>query len=170
MNVYLWIGVVATAVLLLSLVIDRLEFFDLDFAGDLLSLPVIAAFVGAFGFTAGALADSIGYGVAAVPGVAAGVVFGYGAGRLSRSMKNAPVGRTDSSADLLGSMGKVVSPVGPDHLGEVLLRRPHGPVKVAARSDRPVGMGVEVVVVDVSSSTLVEVAVPGWDADVKELS
>lgn len=167
MNGFLWLGAISTAVLLISLVFDgldhlfdALDVFDL-FDGDWLSLPVIAAFFGAFGFVTGALIDPVGP-VAALAGVAAGVGFGIGAARLSNAFRSMPTDPTDAQADLLASLGRIVTPPAPGRYGEVLLTRPAGPVKVACTADESLPLGTTVVVVDVRSSTLV--AVEPFDA------
>jgi hypothetical protein len=68
-----------------------------------------------------------------------------------------PTDRTDTEADLLGSLGRIVTPPAAGRYGEVLLARPAGPVKVACIAAEALPAGTEVVVVDVSSSTLVTV-------------
>ena len=58
---------------------------------------------------------------------------------------------------MLGSLGRIVTPPTRTRYGEVLLSRPAGPVKVACTAPRLLAAGTEVVVVDVTSSTLVVV-------------
>lgn len=162
MNGLLWLGVISTAVLLISLVFDGLsdafdvlDIFDgLD--GDWLSLPAIAAFLGAFGFVSGALVDPLGL-AALLPGAAAGVIFAVGALRLASGFRDMPTDPTDTEADLLASLGRIVVAPSPGRYGEVLLTRPAGPVKVACIADEHLPGGTDVVVVDVRSSTLVVV-------------
>ncbi|NLD75202.1 MAG: hypothetical protein GX643_00905 [Acidimicrobiales bacterium] len=159
MNGFLWLGVASTAVLLAAILFDGFdEMFDaLDVGSPWLSLPVIAAFLAAFGFVAGASVDPLGLTVAVVAGVVAGVLFGMGAVRLSAMAMNMPTGVTDAEADLLASFGRIVTPTAPGRYGEVLLDRPAGPLKVACTADVAIPVGTEVIVVDVRSSTLVEV-------------
>ncbi|MEO6988403.1 MAG: NfeD family protein [Aquihabitans sp.] len=159
MNGLLWLGIISTTFLLVSLVFDGAgDAFDLFDAleGDWLSLPAIAAFFGAFGFVAGALIDSLGP-VALVAGVVAGILFAFGAIRLSRGFRDMPTDRTETEADLLASLGRIVVAPAPGRYGEVLLTRPTGPVKVACIADDELPAGTPVVVVDVRSSTLVAV-------------
>lgn len=165
MNGFLWLGLISTAVLLLSLVfdglghaLDSIDLFDaIDVVdGDWLSLPVIAAFLGAFGFVTGALIDPIGS-VALLVGLAAGVAFAFGAIRLAHSFREMPTDPTETEADLLASLGRVVIAPAPGRYGEVLLERPTGPVKVSCTANDAISAGATVVVVDVRSSTLVEV-------------
>lgn len=158
MNGFLWLGVLSTGLLLVAVVVDGLDdaLDALDLGPGWLSIPVVAAFLGAFGFVAGASVGSIGP-LALVAGGAAGLAFGYLAVRLSRAFIHMPTDPTDRASDLLASIGRITTPPSPDRYGEVLLERPAGPVKVACRSDEDLPIGTEVVVVDVTSSTLVTV-------------
>ena len=154
MNAYLWIGIVATGLLLITAVIDGLDHDGLP-GPDWLSLAVLGAFVGGFGFVAGAAYPAMGH-LAILPGLAGGAAFGYLGARLTRAAKGMNTGAADSDAGLLGSMGRVVTPVD-ESGGEVLLQRPHGPMKVSARAHTELPNGTQVVVIDVRSSTLVVV-------------
>lgn len=154
MNIFLWIGVAATLLLIVAVVFDADLLDSLELGGDWLTLPVIAAFVAAFGFGAGAFYDRAGLG-AAVPGVGAGILFGWGAYRLTRAAIHMPTGVTARDDDLVGSIGRVVTPNGEGFTGEVLVSRPAGPVKVAFRADVMLELGTEVVVVEVDSATRV---------------
>jgi len=158
MNLFLWLGAISTVLLVVAVVLDGLDdaFDALDFGPAWLSLPVLAAFLGAFGFVTGALVDAVGP-VALVAGVVAGLLFGFGAVRLSRAAMDMPTDPTDAAADLLASFGRVVTPPALGRFGEVLLDRPAGPVKVACLSDEELPAGTAVIVVDVTSSTLVTV-------------
>jgi hypothetical protein len=158
MNGFLWVGVVCVLLLVVAVVFDGLdESFDaLDLGPSWFSLPVLAAFLAAFGLAAGALYDGLGS-VAVVPGVAVGVGFGWLAARLSTAAINMPTDRTDTEADMLGSLGRIVTPPATGRYGEVLLDRPAGPVKVACTAADALPAGTEVVVIDVASSTLVTV-------------
>jgi len=164
MNGFLWLGVACTALLIAAMVFDGLdEAFDaLDFGPGWLELPVIAGFLAAFGFGTGAFFTALGP-VALVPGLVAGVAFGWLAARLSSAVMNMPTGRTDTEVAMLGSLGRVVTSPEPGRYGEVMLARPAGPVKVACTASAPIPVGTEVVVVDVVSSTLV--TVEPFDAD-----
>lgn len=157
MNGFLWLGVASTAVLLAAILFDGLDdALDALDLGPWLSLPVVAAFLASFGFATGALIDPLG--LLALPlGIGAGVLFGFGAMRLSMAAMHMPTDPTEAQADLLASFGRVVTPPAPGRYGEVLLDRPAGPVKVSCTADTPIASGTEVVVVDVVSSTLVAV-------------
>lgn len=158
MNGFLWLGVACTAVLVVAIVFDGLDdaFDALDIGPSWLSLPVVAGFLAAFGFGTGAFYGSLGA-VALVPGAAAGVAFGYAALRLTAAVIDMPTGRTDTEVAMLGSLGQVVTAPRPGRYGEVLLARPTGPLKVACTAATDIATGTEVVVVDVTSSTLVTV-------------
>ncbi len=158
MNGFLWLGGACAVLLVVAIVFDGLdEAFDaLDLGPGWLSLPVVVAFVGAFGFGAGAFWDALGP-VALVPGVGAGLAFGWGATRLARLAIDMPTDATETTAGLLGSLGRVVTPPQPGRYGEALLQRPTGPVKVACTAPARLAAGTEVVVVDVTSPTLVAV-------------
>jgi hypothetical protein len=157
-NGFLWVGVACVGVLLAAVAFDGFgDSFDLsDFGPDWFSLPVLAAFLAAFCLVTGGLYDQLGA-VALVPGAGAGAGFGWLAVRLVRAASNMPTDRTDTEADLLGSLGRIVTPPAAGRYGEVLLARPAGPVKVACVAAEALAIGTEVVVVDVSSSTLVTV-------------
>ena len=165
MNGFLWLGIISTAILLISLVFDgagdmfdAFDAFDaFDFLeGDWLSLPAIAAFFGAFGFVTGALIDPLGP-IAIVAGVAVGFLFAFGAIRLASSFRDMPTDPTETQASLLASLGRIVVAPAPGQYGEVLLYRPNGPLKVSCTADEALPAGTPVVVVDVRSSTLVTV-------------
>ncbi|MGH9119964.1 MAG: hypothetical protein ACRD0A_19480 [Acidimicrobiales bacterium] len=164
MNGFLWLGVLCTVFLAISVLLDGLDVSVdmLDFGPGWLSLPVAAAFLAAFGFGTGALVGSLG-GFAVVPGIAAGIGFGALAARLTAAAIKMPTGKTDSESALVGSLGRVVTAPVPPRYGEVLLHRPTGPVKVACTAADAIAVGTEIVVVDVLSSTLV-VVMP-FDAD-----
>lgn len=158
MNGFLWLGALSTVLLVVAVVLDGLDdaFDALDVGPAWLSLPVLAAFLGAFGFVTGATIDAIGP-ASLIAGIAAGGVFGFGAVRLSRAAMHMPTDATDTAADLMASFGRIVTPPALGRFGEVLLDRPAGPVKVACLSDETLPAGTPVIVVDVTSSTLVTV-------------
>ena len=177
MTVFLVLGIVGVVLLLASLLLgdlfeglfsflDGLE-VDLD-AGGLFSLPVLAAFLAAFGL-GGALAmsatdDTLAAGL--VGGVLAGVLLGWIAWRVTRALLHMATDATPASGDLLGTQGKVVTPLRGHDLGEVLVRFGGQPVKLSARSDQELAVGEPVVVVEVVSPTsvLVESASTFWSA------
>lgn len=158
MNGFLWLGVASTVLLAAGIVFDGIDdaLDALDVGPGWLSLPVVAGFLGAFGFGTGALWDALGP-AALLLGVAAGVAFGWAVLRFTRAAMHMSTDATESESGLLGSLGRIVTPPAVGRYGEVLLDRPTGPVKVACTATAPLAAGTEVVVVDVSSSTLVAV-------------
>lgn len=158
MNGFLWLGVICTVILVVSIVLDGFDdaLDALDVGPPWLSLPVVAAFLGAFGFGTGAFVDAVGA-VAVVPGVAAGAGFAWLAARLTAAAVHMPTGTTDTEEAMLGSLGRIVTPTTPTRTGEALLHRPAGPVKVACTADTDLPAGTEVIVVDVRSATFVHV-------------
>jgi hypothetical protein len=158
MNGFLWLGVACTLLLVVAVLVDGLDFLDaLDIGPGWLSLPAVFAFVAAFGYGTGAFVDPLGA-AAVIPGALAGLAFGWGAVRLSAAALRMPTDATETEAGLLGSMGRIVTAPAEGRFGEVLLSRPTGPVKVACTAAAPIPAGTEVAVIDVASSTLVEVA------------
>jgi hypothetical protein len=157
-NGFLWLGVACTLLLVVSVVVDAFDdaLDALDVGPPWLSVAVVTAFGAAFGFGTGAFVDSIGL-LALVPGVIAGGAFAWLAARLTAAAVHLPTGVTDTDEALLGSLGRIVTPPSPPRVGEALLHRPTGPVKVACTADEPLAAGTEVVVVDVRSSTFVHV-------------
>lgn len=156
MNAFLWLGMVSTAVLVAVGFFDGLD-DALDLGSPWLSLPMVASFLAAFGFVAGAAVGPLGIVFAVPAGIVAAVLFSVGFKALADAAMNMPTDVTDAQADLLASFGRIVTPPAPGRYGEVLLNRPAGPVKVACTADTPIPIGTEVVVVDVVSSTLVAV-------------
>ena len=135
-------------------VFDALDFGD----AGVLSVPVVGAFLAAFGI-GGLLAASATDDAAVaslVGGVGAGAALGWVAHRLSRALQRMPTDATPTAGDLMGQLGRVVTPVAGGR-GEVLLRLGGSPTKVAARSDHDIDLGDEVVVIEVLSASAVRV-------------
>lgn len=131
-------------------------------AGGLqLTLPVIAGFLGTFGF-AGAIAATLTGGgrLAAVLAVLVGLVLGTPAawlsGRLMNAAINMPTDATPTSSDLLGALGVVVTPVPPGGgYGEVRVMVAGQQIKLHARADTPLPLGAEIFVIEVPTPTSV---------------
>ncbi|MFD3724086.1 hypothetical protein [Streptomyces sp. NPDC058671] len=163
MGWFLGLGIAGLVLLVLSLVFDGVLEGVLDSIGGaldgFLSLPVIAGFVSALGFT-GAIVlgtSGAGAGVAAGAGVVAGGAVGWGTWRFSRALLrdgSAPAPRGD---DLTGTSGSVVTAVPVDGYGEVLLYLAGQPVKYAAKAGFALPRGTEVWVEAVLSPTSVAV-------------
>ena len=125
-----------------------------------LSLPVIAGFLGAFGFGGAIVASLVPGGgfawlAATLVGLVAAVPSGWLAGRMMRAAMNMSTDATLTSGDLLGAPGVVISPVPAGGLGEVRLAIAGQQMKFYARSDQPIALGTRVFVIAVPSPTSV---------------
>ncbi|MFF9013001.1 hypothetical protein ACF09C_08495 [Streptomyces sp. NPDC014870] len=163
MGWFLGLGIAGLVLLVLSLVFDGVLEGVLDGIGGtldgLLSLPVIAGFVSALGFTGAIVLGTTGAGagVATGAGLVAGGIVGWVTWRFSRALLRdgaAPAPRGD---DLTGTSGTVVTAIPAGSYGEVLLYLAGQPVKYAAKSAAPVPRGAEVWVESVLSATSVSV-------------
>jgi membrane protein implicated in regulation of membrane protease activity len=129
--------------------------------GTELSLPVISGFLGAFGF-AGAIASTLAGGRGAVA-VAVGTVIGlvaavptaFLAGKLVNAAMNMATDATLTSADLVGTIGVVLTPVPVDGYGEVRLAVAGQQIKFNARAVQPLARGTRIFVIGVPSPTSV---------------
>lgn len=127
--------------------------------GAEVSLPVIAGFLGAFGF-GGAIAASLLPGRGALPaafliGLLAAIPAGWLAGRLVNAAINMPTDGTLTSGDLIGAVGLVITPVPEGGYGEVRLAIAGQQMKFNARADQPLALGTRVFVIGVPSPTSV---------------
>jgi membrane protein implicated in regulation of membrane protease activity len=129
--------------------------------GTELSLPVIAGFLGAFGF-GGAIAASLLPGAGAptllaaiVVGLLAAVPTAWLTGWLVNAAINISTDATLTSNDLIGAMGVVITPVPVGGYGEVRLAIAGQQIKFNARSDHPLALGTRVFVISVPSPTSV---------------
>ena len=162
MTTFLIIGAVGLVAAVIGLFLGDI---DLDLGPDFLSLPVIAAVVGAIGFVGAAVVGAGGSTpLALAVGAGAGLVLGLGTYRLARGLMHMPTDPTTRSEDLLGRPGRVVTPVAPDRYGEVLVDIAGQRVKLGARSMAEAPAGTDVVVIEVLSPTsvLVEPADTFW--------
>lgn len=129
--------------------------------GAELSLPVIAGFLGAFGF-GGAIVESLlpgrggtGLLVAVVVGLLAAVPTAWLSGRLVNAAMNMSTDATLTSNDLVGTLGVVITPVPVGGYGEVRLSVAGQQIKFNARADRPLALGTRVFVIEVPTPTSV---------------
>lgn len=157
MTILLILGGVGILGLLVGLVVGDLD-ADVDLGPDWLSIPALAALVGAFGFV-GAAALSFGAPMPAalVAGTVAGVALAWFAVRLTRGLMHMRTDGPVRSADMVGRPGRVVTALTPETAGEVLVRHAGQQLKVSARSDEVLRVGDQVVVVEIFSPTLVRV-------------
>ncbi|MCD2463812.1 MULTISPECIES: hypothetical protein [unclassified Streptomyces] len=163
MEWFLGFGIAGLIVLALSLVFDGvLESVGggLDgFLDGFLSLPVIAGFVSALGFTGAIATGAAGAGavVATLTGIAAGALAGWATWRFSRALLRDGDAPAPRGEDLTGTSGAVVTAIPAGGYGEVLLYLAGQPVKYAAKAAAPVERGAEVWVESVLSATSVTV-------------
>ncbi|MFB7835807.1 MULTISPECIES: hypothetical protein [unclassified Streptomyces] len=163
MEWFLGFGIAGLIVLALSLVFDGvLESVGggLDgFLDGFLSLPVIAGFVSALGFTGALATGAAGAGaiVATLTGIAAGALAGWATWRFSRALLRDGDAPAPRGEDLTGTSGAVVTAIPAGGYGEVLLYLAGQPVKYAAKAAAPVERGAEVWVESVLSATSVAV-------------
>ncbi len=158
MTVFLILGIVGVAVVLLSLVFgDILDglFGDL---GDLFSAEVIGTFLGALGFV-GAIALSLtgSATIALVIGAVAGVGLALLAWFGSRRLRQGDHTGTVRTSDLLERTGTVLADIPADGYGLISLSIGGHLTRVNAKSDTPLPRGTTVVVVGVLSPTAVSV-------------
>ncbi|MFJ6935476.1 hypothetical protein [Streptomyces sp. NPDC101132] len=164
MGLFLGLGMGGLVLLAASLVFDGVleGLFDGALGGlfdGWLSLPVVAGFVSMLGFTGAIVLGStgLGPGAAAAAGAVAGAAAGWATYRFSRSLLLDGSGGAPRQLDLVGSAGRVITPVPAGGYGEVLLSLGGQPVKYAATADAPLERGAEVWVTAAPSATSVTV-------------
>lgn len=161
-TLFVVLAVLGVAMLLLGFVFD--DFVDGAFdaldigGGGIVSVPVLGAFLGAFGI-GGLLVASV-TDDAAVPSLAGatagGVVLGFAAFRLSRVFMDMPTDATLTSRDFMGQIGRVVTPIAGGR-GEIMVRVGGSPQKLTAHAEDDLAHGAEVVVIEVLSTSSVRV-------------
>lgn len=157
---FLVVGLIGLGLLLFSLVFD--EVFD-SFVPDIdwLSIPVIGATTAGFGLSTYIIDRQTSLPIGMAIGIAAFLAATCGLFTIvfSKSVIDMPTDPTPSSDNLMGSIGRVVTDIGPDAAGEVLVTLGGQPVKVFARSrsNNKLAVGGEVIVVAVQSETSVTV-------------
>lgn len=159
--IFLIIGGTGVAVLVLALLGTELAHLGNPDVDGPVSLEAIAGFAGVLGF-AGAIAnellggDTLGRIVAAGGlGALAAVPAGWLAARLSRAARNMYTDATPTRNDLVGALGVVVTPIPHAGYGEVRVRVSGQPVKLNAKSERPIAIGAQIFVVEALSDTSV---------------
>jgi membrane protein implicated in regulation of membrane protease activity len=160
---FLVIGAIGVVLLAASLFIGDLLHIGHPDADGPFSVPAIAAFVGAFGF-GGAIAASLTGGssgvavlVAVLAGVGVAIPTAWGTMLLARAAGRMRTDATPTRNDLVGRLGVVVTSIPAQGYGEVRITIGGQPVKLNARSDRPVAMGARVFVVEAPTDTSVVV-------------
>lgn len=159
MIVFLIIGGVGVALLLLFLVVGDLLDGLFDFAGDLLSGAALAGLLGAFGFVGAlilGLSDSLGWSIGG--GLVAGLLIGLGAGWLSHRLRHGGDHSTVRTPALVGRQAVVINPIPSDGYGEVRIVAAGQITKLNARSVEPIEAGASVYITAVLSATSVSVS------------
>jgi membrane protein implicated in regulation of membrane protease activity len=156
---FLIIGCIGIALLVLSLVVGDLLDGILDFGGDLFSGAAIAAFLGAFGFVGAAVYDSTDdLTVSALVGIASGAVLGFAAGWVSLRLKEGGDESNVRTGELAGRAATVVSAIPADGYGEVTMVVSGHITRLNARAAEPLATGTPVTITAVLSATAVHVA------------
>lgn len=157
MTILLVLGGLGIAGLVVGLLVGEID-IDVELGPDWLSLPALAALVGAFGFV-GAAGLSFGAStpVALGAGAVAGVALAAAATRFARALMDMPTDALPRSSDLVGRPGHVVTAITPERSGEVLIDHLGQRLKLSARSDEVLVVGERVVVLEVLSPTFVVV-------------
>jgi len=163
-DVFVLVGIVGAVLVVASLVLgDALDgLFDaVDLGGGLVTTPVIGGFLAAFGFGTALTRDALGTPVAALVGVAAGAAFGGAAGLLTRALMRMRTDPTPRTADLVGRIGVILTPVPVSGYGQVRVEAHGQRLQLSARADEALVAGTQVVVVEVASPTAVVVTPTG---------
>lgn len=163
MTIFLVIGLVGVALAAIALFFgDVLGGFDFDLGvldSDIFSTAAVAGFLGALGFAGAAALYLTGIVVLAVAvGIAAGVLFGWGAVKFSRFLKHGERSDAFSINSVVGSDAIVVTDIPAEGYGEIRLSVRGHVTKLAARSPYPIPSGTTVWVSGVLSPTAVEVS------------
>ncbi|MER7459086.1 hypothetical protein [Micromonospora sp. NPDC126480] len=161
--IFLIVGAVGVAVLVLALLGGELLHFGQPDIDGPVTTEAVAGFAGAFGFGGAVVNELLGgrtpgmLALAVAGGVVAAVPTAWAASRLGRAARDMPTDPTPTRADVVGALGLVVTPVPADGYGEVRVRVAGTPVKFNARADRPIPAGSQIFVVEALSDTSVHV-------------
>ncbi len=164
------VGVVGALLLVTALVFDD-ALDGLLPESEIVSLPVIAAAMVAFGFGAAVLDHQAGFplGLAAGGGALLAILAGGGAVRAGQAAMHMATDATPTAQDLVGLSGRVVTPIAADSIGEIVVRMAGQPVKLTAvllehrggspesgaELADPIATGTEVVVISAITPTKV---------------
>lgn len=158
MTLFLVIGGIGILLLLITLVLGDVLDGVLDFGGDLISGPALAAFLGAFGF-GGALALGAGasMGVAIAVGLAVGALLGAGAGFVSAQLHKGGDESNVRTASLVGRDASVVTAIPESGFGTVSIVAAGHITSLNARAQEAIPAGTPVIISAVLSPTSVAV-------------
>lgn len=159
--IFLVIGGSGVVLLVLALLGTELAHIGNPNIDGPISLEAMAGFAGVLGF-GGAIAcelldarSPVQFAAAGGLGALAAVPAGWFAARLSRAARNMRTDATPTRNDLVGSLGVVVTPIPNGGYGEVRVRVSGQPVKLNAKSERPISLGAQIFVVEALSETSV---------------
>jgi membrane protein implicated in regulation of membrane protease activity len=164
-TVFTVIGAVGLLIVLATLVVGELldglfGALDIDAGGGVFSAPVIGSFLAAFGFGAALImtstrADAT---LAALGGLASGLVVGGLALVMMRTLMRMPTDETVTTRGLEGTPGVVITAVPAQGYGEVTIRHHGEQRKYNAMADEDLPAGTRVQVTAVLSPSAVVVA------------
>jgi membrane protein implicated in regulation of membrane protease activity len=164
-TVFTVIGAVGLLIVLATLVVGELldglfGALDIDAGGGVFSAPVIGSFLAAFGFGAALImtstrADAT---LAALGGLASGLVVGGLALVMMRTLMRMPTDETVTTRGLEGTPGVVITAVPAQGYGEVTIRHHGEQRKYNAMADEELPAGTRVQVTAVLSPSAVVVA------------
>lgn len=159
--VFLVIGGLGVGVLALALLGAEILQFGHPGVDGPVSLEAAAGFVGAFGFAGAIGSELLGSGsagavtAAGAVGVVAALPTAFLAYRLGRAARGMRTDATPTRADLVGTLGVVVTPIPVDGYGEVRIRLVGQPVKLNARADAAIPTGTHIFVIEAPTDTSV---------------
>ncbi len=170
---FLVVGGLGVVVLLLAVVVGDIAQLALNADADgPFSLPAIAAFIGGGGFGGAIGAAIIGESlptvvkllIALAAALALALPLAFGALKLAAGLAHMNTDETISNTSILGAHGVVVTSIsGANAFGEVRLKVGGHLLKYNARSQRPLSVGTPVYVIDVPTSTSVEVVSTAYE-------
>lgn len=151
----IFLGIGAFGVLIAALAMFGGGLFDI---GDgLFSVEAASGFLAGMGFGAAAAHELFGDQLGALGSLGIGVIIAvpgaFLATKLVTRMENMATDATPTAGDLVGTKGIVVTPIPAGGYGEVRVRIGGQPMKLYARSGKPVGLGAQVVVTEALSET-----------------
>ncbi|HCT75405.1 MAG TPA: hypothetical protein DGT23_02180 [Micromonosporaceae bacterium] len=103
------------------------------------------------------IGDSVGVVGSAGIGILAAVPLAFLAGKFVDRVGNMPTDATPTATDLAGARGVVVTPIPTGGFGEIRVRVGGQPMKLYARSGKPIALGAAVIITEALSETSVVV-------------
>jgi membrane protein implicated in regulation of membrane protease activity len=157
-GMFVVVGVIGAVLLVSTFVFDDV-IDELVPGADFISGPVVGAFLAAFGLFGWFLDDGVDSPtvVAVAAALGGGAVFGGVTYRVTKALIDQPTDATPTAASLVGTSGRVVTPIRAGGIGEVLVTLGGAASKFTATADADLPAGSTVVVVAVESPTKVRV-------------